>query len=113
MNKQEKKLIERIAERFEISVNWCEDYAELSYYSSYGQDYFMTIQDISSAQNFLYDLTDFVEYYDVDKEASKWIGPDGHGQYGAPYRITDIIADAEEIKQVYKDFQTELRKQIL
>ena len=113
MTKKEKQLIEKIAKEFEIYVNWYEKDAELSYYSSYGQDYYMTVQDISNAQNFLSDLTDFVKYYDVDEEANKWIGADGHGKNGAPYRITDIIADAEEIKQVYKDFQTELRKQIL
>lgn len=112
MNKKKKELIEKVAERFEIIVTWYERDAELSYYSSYGQDYFMTIQDISNTKNFLSDLTDFVESYDIDEEASKWIGPDGHGENGAPYHIEDIIADAKEIKQVYKDFQTELRKQI-
>lgn len=112
MNKKEKELIEKVAKEFGISIDWCETDAELSYYSSYGQDYFMTVQNISDKDSFLDDLYDFVRYYDVDEEASKWIGSDGHGKNGAPYRITDIIADAEEIWQVFRNFEQELRKQI-
>ena len=39
---------------------------------------------------------DYWQGYDPDYEATLWIGPDGHGHNGAPYRISDIVRDMEE-----------------
>jgi len=41
--------------------------------------------------------------YDVDYETSLWIGPDGHGQNGAPYHIKDILKNFETIEYDLKE----------
>ena len=59
-------------------------------------------------------LTDEIEAYyenfDPDYEASLWIGPDGHGQRGAPYHIKDIIADMEEAEEMVYELLKAIRK---
>lgn len=51
-------------------------------------------------------LYDYWESYDPDEEASIWIGPDGHGANGAPYRLSDLVADMEDAKNmIYELFE--------
>ena len=35
-------------------------------------------------------VREYYENYDPDEEAYLWIGDDGHGKNGAPYRISDM-----------------------
>lgn len=42
----------------------------------------------------------YYESFDVDEEAYLWIGPDGHGQNGAPYHIKDIVSDMEAAEEM-------------
>lgn len=49
----------------------------------------------------------YYESFDVDEEAYLWIGPDGHGRNGAPYRIKDIVSDMEAAEEmVYQLYET-------
>lgn len=50
------------------------------------------------------------EAYDVDEEAALWIGSDGHGKNGAPYRISDILKDMEEVDERLKMLWEEIYK---
>ena len=82
--------------------------------TSAGQDFsFQIAIKSSSIDDFITAVDDYYESYDPDEEASLWIGPDGHGINGAPYRITDIIRDMEEceenIKQLLEQFNQKLK----
>ncbi len=43
-------------------------------------------------------LRDLAEYFDPDEQTSLWVGPDGHGKNGAPYRISDILHEFELVE---------------
>lgn len=53
---------------------------------------------------------DYWQGYDPDEEAYLWIGPDGHGKNGAPYRITDIVKDMEECESRLEELYDALSK---
>lgn len=40
-------------------------------------------------------VSDFAHNFDADYETYIWLGPDGHGQNGAPYHIRDILDEME------------------
>lgn len=40
-------------------------------------------------------VLDFALNFDADYETYIWLGPDGHGQNGAPYHIRDILDEME------------------
>lgn len=75
-----------------------------SQYTDFGQDFSFTAEmrngDIDTL---IEDVDRFYEAYDPDEEASLWIGPDGHGANGAPYRISDIVKDMEEAEAMVKE----------
>ena len=49
----------------------------------------------------------------TDYEAYLWIGTDGHGKNGAPYRIKDIVSDMEQaeamIEKLYETLKTTMQ----
>lgn len=92
-----KKFIE-LAEDNEWSVEYEEEdnILELSKYSPNGQDFFVRIKAGETLEDIAENLYDYAENYDADYEAYLWIGEDGHGKNGAPYRIKDIVTDMEE-----------------
>jgi hypothetical protein len=51
--------------------------------------------DICISADYTVDI-DFHDDYDPDEEALLWLGPDGHGMNGAPYRMTDVVKDMEQ-----------------
>lgn len=74
-------------------------------YSDAGQDFSFTAEMKDGDIYTLIDsISEYYEGYDPDEEALLWIGPDGHGRNGAPYRITDIIKDMEQCKEIVRDF---------
>ena len=64
----------------------------------------------SSSTNSRDEIEAYYENFDPDYEASLWIGPDGHGQRGAPYHIKDIIADMEEAEEMVYGLLKAIRK---
>lgn len=52
---------------------------------------------------FIHEVQDKYERFDPDYEATFWIGPDGHGKNGAPYRIRDILDEFEELNKAYEE----------
>ena len=64
-------------------------------------------------ENFLQELEKYYEAYDPDYEAYLWIGTDGHGKNGAPYRIKDIVSDMEQaeamIEKLYETLKTTMQ----
>lgn len=75
-----------------------------SQYTTRGQDFSFEVDLIDNDYSaFLTSISDYYECYDPDEEAMLWVGPDGHGQRGAPHRITDIIRDMEEAEEMIKE----------
>lgn len=105
-----KEWVERICDENEWNSNAYDGMRddidfELESYTSRGQDLIVSISvnDNATYEDFVKELEDYYEDYDPDEEASKWIGPDGHGANGAPYRITDIVHDMEEAREMIGD----------
>lgn len=75
---------------------------EFENYTDAGQDLVVsvivpigfTIMQLANA------LREFWESYDPDEEASLWVGNDGHGTNGAPYRLSDILKDMNCAKKM-------------
>ncbi len=73
-------------------------------YSDAGQDFsFMAEMKDGDIETLIKSISDYYEGYDPDEEALLWIGPDGHGMNGAPYRITDIIKDMKQCEEMVGD----------
>ena len=67
-------------------------------YSPAGQECDFTLQCMrNNPASVVEAFEELYNNYDVDYEASLWIGPDGHGKDGAPYHITDIVKDLEAV----------------
>lgn len=65
---------------------------ELQIYSPEGQDFYVCIEG-NTADELKNSLANY--YFDPDGEASLWVGEDGHGKNGAPYRLRDLLNDME------------------
>lgn len=75
-----------------------------SQYTDFGQDFSFSAElTDGDIDTLIEEIDNYYESYDPDEEASLWIGPDGHGANGAPYRITDIVKDMEEVDSMVKD----------
>lgn len=48
------------------------------------------------------------EGYDPDQQAMYWVGSDGHGVNGAPYRLRDILSDMDEVEELLEKLYKEL-----
>ncbi len=77
---------------------------ELEKYSTQGQDFIATIWfENGNKSDFMDKLYQYYSDFDPDEEASKWIGEDGHGANGAPYKLSDILQDMEDCKDMLLD----------
>lgn len=88
------------------------DYIEFSIYTPCGQDFNFSIEiDDSDTLSDIADKVDeYIDGFDVDYEASLWIGEDGHGKNGAPYHIKDIVEDMEAAKEKMQELSDMLRE---
>lgn len=70
---------------------------EFSQYTKAGQDFNFSVEmRYADPDTLIKSVREYYENYDPDEEAYLWIGDDGHGKNGAPYRISDIVADMED-----------------
>lgn len=59
-----------------------------------GQDFSFSADTFDNDHDVLLEnIFEYYQDYDPDYEAYLWIGPNGHGQNGAPYHIADIVED--------------------
>ncbi len=107
----QQEFIDRIIEiaegqGFSVQTEVKDDEVEFTFsqYSDFGQDFniFATMKDYD-IYSLIEELDNFYEGYDPDEEAMLWVGPDGHGKNGAPYRLTDVVKDMEQCEQMAKD----------
>ena len=74
---------------------------EFSQYTKSGQDFnFSAEMRYADPETLIKSVREYYENYDPDEEAYLWIGDDGHGKNGAPYRISDIVADMEDAESM-------------
>ncbi len=72
-----------------------------SQYTNFGQDFsFEATMKDNNIYTLIQEVNDYYEGYDPDEEAMLWVGPDGHGKNGAPYRLTDVVKDMEQCEQM-------------
>ena len=62
---------------------------------------------------FVQDVKKYADDFDIDEETSLWIGDDGHGRDGAPYRISDILKEMQEAKNEMKELAEAFRSAVL
>ena len=69
---------------------------EFAQFTDRGQDFSFSAEMIAGdPRSIIKSVDDYYENYDPDEEAILWVGPDGHGRNGAPYRLSDIVKDME------------------
>ena len=114
MNQQE--FIDRIIEiaesqGFSVDTEITDDEVRFTFsqYTDFGQDFFFeaTMKDYD-IYTLIGEVEDYYEGYDPDEEAMLWVGPDGHGKNGAPYRLTDLVKDMEQCEQMIKNLSDAL-----
>ena len=70
----------------------------LQRFSSEGQDFNISVKGIDM-DDFLHNLYEAYENFDVSTEAMLWLDSEGHGCNGAPYEMIDVYNDFEECRQ--------------
>lgn len=55
--------------------------------------------EVKDFEDLCQQLFSYWQAFDPDEETALWIGPDGHGQNGAPYRIRDILGEMDIYEQ--------------
>ena len=116
MTEQLKQRIEEIANDNDWSVSFGEqdgqENIEFEGYTPAGQDLIISIwfdDKDESMSDVSAKIRDYAFNYDPDYEASLWIGEDGHGKNGAPYHLSDILADMEDAKQMIYDLSDAMK----
>lgn len=79
------------------------------YTDTAGQDVNVELQ-VAKLDDLKHEVYEYWQNYDVDEEASLWIGDDGHGKNGAPYHISDILKDMQEVEDSLESLYDELNK---
>lgn len=49
------------------------------------------------------EIKNWYEGYDPDEETMLLVGPDGHGKNGAPYHLSDVLADMQDAESKLED----------
>ena len=88
---------------FSVSTETKDNKVEFTFsqYTDFGQDFsFEATMEDNDINTLIEEVNDYYEGYDPDEETMLWVGPDGHGKNGAPYRLTDIVKDMEQCEQM-------------
>lgn len=79
-------------------------------YTPYGQDFSFSVKmKGNDTDGLLQEVETYYEGFDPDYEAYLWIGTDGHGKNGAPYRIKDIVNDMEQVETMIETLYETLK----
>ena len=81
-------------------------------YTPHGQDFSFSVEmKGNDTDSLLQEVETYYEDFDPDYEAYLWIGTDGHGKNGAPYRIKDIVSDMEQAEAMIEKLYENIKKQ--
>lgn len=76
-----------------------------SQYTDFGQDFnFEVTMKNNDIYTLIEDVNNYYEGYDPDEETMLWVGTDGHGRNGAPYRLSDVLKDMEQCERMIEKF---------
>ena len=75
---------------------------------SLNRDYSLEIEDVRDFDDLCKKVQESYEGFYPDYETFLWIGPNGHGINGAPYRIRDILDEQELIESKLSDLSRSL-----
>ena len=79
------------------------DYYELGKFSPAGHDFWISVECNGDAGNFINELYEVYENFDVSYETYLWLDDEGHGRKGAPWDMRDLYNDMEASeKNIYK-----------
>ena len=74
---------------------------EFSRFTPYGQDFnFQAEMTEGDLRSLIDSILYFLDGFDPDSEAYLWLGADGHGKNGAPYRMKDVVDDMEAAEEM-------------
>lgn len=100
-------LLEAIAQKFDCTCRFESDgnTVLLETWSPEGQDvvFEAQLEAPESCEEFIEALKEHAANYDPDEEATLWLGSDGHGKNGAPYRISDLLEDMQWAEKFFTD----------
>lgn len=101
------ELLEAIAQKFDCTCRYESDGTTvlLENWSPAGQDvvFETKLKDPDSCEEFLEALKEHAASFDPDEEAALWLGSDGHGKNGAPYRMSDLLEDMQWAEKFFTD----------
>lgn len=105
------KVISKIeALDWNVSIYDNNKYVELQKYSPAGQDFIATIEIGDNADDFINNIYEYYESFDVSYETYLWLDSCGHGKNGAPYDMRDLYNDMEVCEQYIYQLYRELNK---
>lgn len=72
-------------------------------YSPAGQDFGISVDTAGDGDQFLRNLEEVYEGFDVSQEAYLWLDETGHGKNGAPDDMKDVYVDMESCESALKE----------
>ena len=110
--------IKEIAEnlKFNVDIEYENGKAIFTFqkYSPRGEDFFFEIEtnysDYDMFDNFITELDNFYEGYDVCYETYLWLDEWGHGKNGAPYDMRDLYNDKEACEKYIEELLDKVRE---
>lgn len=103
-------LVDKIGKSRKWNITCEEGYVCFQISTSAGQDCHFEIEKFDDANDFLEELWNYYENFDVSKETYLWLDNSGHGTDGAPYEMIDVYNDMNEYKQEIRELWCRLHK---
>ena len=91
LNKSKLNKMIQIAQGLNWTIKEYEDYYFIQKYSPADQDFFIEIDKewVNNIHDFIAELNDRYESFDISEETYLWLDETGHGKNGAPYDMRD------------------------
>ena len=92
-----------VCENLDWTVHECKDGSvELEKYSPAGEDFVFGV----SSDRFVEEVKEYAAYFDVDEHVELWV--DGRGKHGVPFRVRELVEDAEAIDKMLQELAAAL-----
>lgn len=109
-SKQTNPVSKEIAKLFKKAraLGWTVDHeSDDSFYfgksSPAGQDFGVSVDTAGDGDQFLRNLKEVWEDFDVSQETYLWLNETGHGRNGAPYDMKDVYEDMESCESALEE----------
>ena len=88
-----------------IDIDFFDDYAEIGYYTSAGEDFFFSV----STDDLPLRVSEYYYHFDPEEHVRMWLEAKNSGVDGVP-SLWDLIEDAKEIETQLEDLSIALCK---